>query len=88
MLKIIRKTIDENEKLITELDKQIDLSIVKYQVELQQLQTIDGVGRDTAITLISEIGIDMNCFENELGKWVHTLVISTNTQYWVLLSRT
>lgn len=71
MLKMIRKTIDENEKLITELDKQIDLIVEKHQVELQLLQTIDGVGRDTAITLISEIGVDMNCFENEhhLASW-------------------
>jgi transposase len=71
MLKMIRKTIEENEKLITELDKQIDASVRKYEVELQRLQTIDGVGRDTAITLISEIGVDMNCFENEhhLASW-------------------
>lgn len=71
MLKMIRKTIDENEKLITELDKQIDLSVAKYEVELQLLQTIDGVGRDTAITVISEIGVDMNRFENEhhLASW-------------------
>lgn len=71
MLKMIRKTIDENERLITELDKQIDLSVAKYEVELQRLQTIDGVGRDTAITIISEIGVDMNCFESEhnLASW-------------------
>lgn len=71
MLKIIRKTIDENDKLITELDKQIDLSIAKYEVELQLLQIIDGVERDTAITVISEIGVDMNRFENEhhLASW-------------------
>jgi transposase len=71
MLKMIRKTIEENEKLITELEKQIDASVTKYEVELQRLQTIDGVGRDTAITLISEIGVDMNCFENEhhLASW-------------------
>jgi len=71
MLKMIRKTIDENEKLITELDKQIDLSVEKYQVELELLQTIDGVGKDTAITLISEIGVDMSAFENEhhLASW-------------------
>lgn len=71
MLKMIRKTIDENEKLIVELDQQIDLSVSKYEVELQLLQTIDGVGRDTAITVISEIGVDMNAFANEhhLASW-------------------
>ena len=67
----IGTSIDENEKLITELDKQIDLSVEKYQVELQLLQTIDGVGRDTAITVISEIGTDMSRFGNEhhLASW-------------------
>jgi transposase len=71
MLKMIRKTIEENEKLISELDKQIDLSVTKYEVELKRLQTIDGVGRDTAITLISEIGVDMNHFQDEhhLASW-------------------
>lgn len=71
MLKMIRKTIDENEKLIIELDQQIDMSVAKYEVELQLLQTIDGVGRDTAITVISEIGVDMNAFANEhhLASW-------------------
>lgn len=71
MLKMIRETIDENEKLITKLDHQIDLSVTKYEVELQLLQTIDGVGRDTAITVISEIGVDMNAFQDEhhLASW-------------------
>jgi len=71
MLKMIRETIDENEKLIVKLDQQIDLSVEKYQIELELLQTIDGVGRDTAITVISEIGIDMGRFENEhhLAAW-------------------
>ena len=71
MLKMIRKTIDENEKLITELDKQIDLCVTNYQAQVQLLQTIDGVGRDTAITVISEIGVDMNAFadEHHLASW-------------------
>ncbi|MFV8465720.1 transposase [Flavobacterium sp. LB1P62] len=71
MLKMIRETIDENEKLIDKLDQQIDLSVEKYQVELQLLQTVDGVGRDTVITIISEIGTDMSRFENEhhLASW-------------------
>lgn len=71
MLKIIRETIDENEKLITKVDLQIDKSLAGYQVELELLQTIDEVGKDTAITIISEIGVDMNCFPNEhyLASW-------------------
>ncbi|OAB29627.1 Transposase [Flavobacterium fryxellicola] len=71
MLKIIRETINENEKLITKVETQIDKSVIQYQVELELLQTIDGVGKDTAITIISEIGVDMDCFPNEhhLASW-------------------
>lgn len=71
MLKIARETIQENEKLIIKIDKQIDKSVKQYQVELGNLETIDGVGRDSAISIISEIGIDMSRFPNEhhLSSW-------------------
>jgi transposase len=71
MLKMIRETIDENEKLISKLDAEIDIYAKKYEVELNHLETIDGVGRDTAITIISEIGTDMSKFPNEhhLSSW-------------------
>lgn len=71
MLKMIRETIEENEKLIDKIDQQIDQSVVNYQVEINLLQSIDGVGKDTAITIISEIGVDMSCFPNEhhLSSW-------------------
>jgi transposase len=65
MLKMIRETIDENEKLITKIDVQIDLCVTNYDVELQLLQTIDGVCRDKAITVISEIVVDMKAFQDE-----------------------
>jgi len=68
---MIRETIDENEKLISKLDAEIDIYAKKYEVELNHLETIDGVGRDTAITIISEIGTDMSKFPNEhhLSSW-------------------
>lgn len=71
MLKMIRETIDENEKLIAKIDAQIDLCVTKYEEEIKNLQTIDGVGRDTAITIISEIGTNMDYFPNEhhLASW-------------------
>lgn len=71
MLKMIRETIDENEKLIAKIDAQIDLCVAKYEEEIKNLETIDGVGRDTAITIISEIGTNMDCFPNEhhLASW-------------------
>ena len=71
MLKMIRETIDENEKLIAKLDTQIDVIAAQYQLELELLQTIDGVGKDTALTIISEVGVDMDAFPNQhhLSSW-------------------
>lgn len=71
MLKIARETIEENEKLIAKVDKQIDESVKHCEVALTNLQTIDGVGRDSAIAIVSEIGTDMSRFPNEhhLSSW-------------------
>lgn len=71
MLKMIRETILENEKLMAKLDVEINKAAAQYQVEMELLQTIDGVGKDTAITIISEIGVDMDSFPNEqhLSSW-------------------
>ena len=71
MLKMIRETIEENEKLITKLDQQIDLIASQYEMELELLQTIDGVGKDTALVIISEVGVDMDAFPNQhhLASW-------------------
>src|SRR5690606_19965700 len=43
MLKMIRETIAENERLIAKLDWQIDLVASEYQLEVDLLQSIDGV---------------------------------------------
>jgi transposase len=71
MLGMIRKTIEENTKLVSEIELEINKHAEKYKVELECLETIDGVGRDTAITIISEIGTNMSKFPNEhhLSSW-------------------
>ncbi|MDQ3191801.1 MAG: IS110 family transposase [Bacteroidota bacterium] len=71
MLQIARESIEVNEALITKLDGQIEKASEKYKVELDLLQTIDGVGKDSAIAIISEIGADMKQFPNEhhLASW-------------------
>lgn len=71
MLKMIRETIKENEKLIGKLDDQIDLMAAQYEVELKLLQSIDGVGKNTALVIISEVGVDMDVFPNQhhLASW-------------------
>jgi len=71
MLKIIKASIDEKEKIILKVEKQIDKAVKKYQVEVDLLQTIPGVGKDSAISIISEIGVNMEQFPNEhhLSSW-------------------
>jgi len=71
MLQIARESIDVNEALVTKLDAQIEKASIRYKVELDLLQTIDGVGKDSAIAIISEIGADMKQFPNEhhLASW-------------------
>jgi transposase len=71
MLKIIKKSITEKEGIIKELEGQIDVATAQYAVEADLLQTIDGVGKDSAIGIISEIGVDMEQFPNEhhLSSW-------------------
>ena len=43
MMKIIKESIDEIEKIILKVDKQIDKSVKQYQVEIDLLQTIPGI---------------------------------------------
>lgn len=71
MLKIIKKSIAEKEGIIKELEEQIDVATAAYTVEIDLLQTIDGVGKDSAIGIVSEIGVDMEQFPNEhhLSSW-------------------
>jgi transposase len=71
MLKLILDGIDAREKHIAILDEHIDQQVAKYDTEIQLLQTIDGVGKDSAISIISEIGVNMDQFHNEqaLSSW-------------------
>ena len=71
MLQMIKTSIEQKDKLIKMLEDQIDEQIGVYQEDVENLQTIDGVGRDSAITIISEIGTDMSAFPSEkhLSSW-------------------
>lgn len=54
-----------------EIDEQIDELTQEYSVEMENLQSIPGVGKASAIGIISEIGVDMSVFPNEhhLASW-------------------
>jgi len=71
MMSIIKESIEETGKIISKVDIQIDKAVKKYQVELDLLQTIPGVKKDSAISIISEMGVNMSQFPDEqhLSSW-------------------
>jgi transposase len=71
MLKLIKQSITDKEALLTTLEEQIDQASKAYAIDIENLQTIPGVGKDSAIKIIAEIGGDMDVFANEhcLSSW-------------------
>lgn len=71
MLKTIRKSIADKEELISIIETQIDIASKQYAVEIELLQSIPGVGKDSAVGIISEMGANMDQFPNEhhLSSW-------------------
>ena len=71
MLRTIKKSIGNIEGIIAEVERQIDEQTKAYEVEIELLQTIPGVGKDSAIGIIAEIGVEMEVFPNEqhLASW-------------------
>jgi transposase len=71
MLRTIKKSIGNIEGIILEVERQIDEQTKAYEVEIELLQTIPGVGKDTAVGIIAEIGVEMEVFPNEqhLASW-------------------
>ncbi|GAB4452960.1 MAG: hypothetical protein Fur0028_08450 [Bacteroidales bacterium] len=71
MLQLHKDSIADKERIIQRIEKEIDVATKAYQVEIDLLQTIPGVSKDSAISIISEIGADMSKFpdENHLSSW-------------------
>lgn len=71
MLRTIRKSIANIENLVAEVDAEIDAQTKGCETEIRLLQTIPGVGKETAVGIIAEIGTDMDVFPNEqhLASW-------------------
>lgn len=55
-------TLDHFEAQIATLQAQIDRLLLPYKSQWELLQTIPGVGSRTATTIISELGVRMECF--------------------------
>lgn len=71
MLQLHKDSIADKERMIERIEKEIDEATKAYQVEIDLLQTIPGVGKDSAVGIISEIGTDMSKFpnENHMSSW-------------------
>ena len=71
MLRIHKDSISDKEAQLIRLDEAIDKATQAYQLEIELLDTIPGVGKESAIAIISEIGVDMNRFPSEthLSSW-------------------
>ena len=61
-IKIIREHHNSIESLIAKVDACVDKMVAKYEGAMNLLCTIPGIDRNSAITIISEIGINMDQF--------------------------
>lgn len=61
-IKLIREHHDFIESLIVRVDACVDEMVAKYEGQINLLCTIPGIDRNSAITIISEIGVDMTQF--------------------------
>lgn len=71
MLTTIKKSIAQIQNIITDIDQAIDEHLQSHQIAVDLLQTIPGVGKESAATIISEIGDDMDAFPSahHLSSW-------------------
>jgi len=65
ILRSMQKHIASVEAQIAEIDVEIEKYIKDFEKEIELLQTIPGVGKEGAIGIVSEIGVDMDVFPNE-----------------------
>jgi transposase len=71
MLKTIRRSIAQIGEVIADVDQAIDEHLQSHQLSVDLLQTIPGVGKESAATIISEIGDNMEAFPSahHLASW-------------------
>lgn len=71
MLKTIRKSIAQTQGLMEEVEQQIDEHLASHQIAMELLQTIPGIGKESAGAILSEIGDDMSAFPSahHLASW-------------------
>lgn len=65
ILKSMQKHIASVEAQIAEIDVEIEKYIKDFEKEIELLQTIPGVGKEGAIGIVAEIGVEMDVFPSE-----------------------
>ncbi len=65
ILKSMQKHVASVEAQIAEIDVEIEKYIKDFEKEIELLQTIPGVGKEGAIGIVAEIGVDMDVFPSE-----------------------
>ena len=61
-MRLVRADLDYITSTINDIDTTLDSSIAPYENAVQLLCTIPGVDRNSAVTVISEIGTDDSVF--------------------------
>jgi len=71
ILKLSIEMITSYDQIIDELDLEIDKKIQPFKEEIERLETIPGVKKKTAESLIAEIGVDMSRFPTDahISSW-------------------
>lgn len=73
MLRLIKQSIEDKEVLLNTIDQQVSehLKANTLEVDIELLQSIPGVGKEVAVSIIAEVGNDMERFPNEqhLASW-------------------
>jgi len=65
LLRSMQKHITSLEEQIGDIDMEIGKHIKDFEKEIELLQTIPGVGKEGAIGIVAEIGVDMSVFPSE-----------------------
>ena len=65
LLRSMQKHITSLEGQIEEIDMEVGKHIKDFEEEIELLQTIPGVGKEGAIGIVAEIGVDMSVFPSE-----------------------
>jgi transposase len=71
LIRAILRHIQSLEQSTEELDREVEQLLIPYECEFQLLQSIPGVNRTAAATIIAEVGVEMDHFPSaqHLASW-------------------